>query len=253
MSNPDIDHAKMIDEDEDCKDEMDPTDPTTEENTVVETLSVSQNDNILESLCADIIDFKKHIGSNINKLQYTKCVNISSDDISNDDGIVILKSTEEDKNIIQLYKDMNHYGIFDYGIEYMKLFGENGFVIKYESNENYHWKLYGTKSSMCVTLFIDIDGKQYPVFYEKFTRTRFNKMEWPDDFHLMSVSEYINQLNDDSSFDIEDCCIYYPPLFKKADELTTKKLVIDRLHEILVKTYDVGHCIKVIDAMIKII
>jgi len=216
-----------------------------------ETTNQTQPD--IDSLNVDVIDLKKYISDNADKLQYTKYIDISSDDITNEDGIVILKSIEENKNIIQLYKDMNNYNVFNNEIEYMKLFGENGFMIKYAAIGEYHFKLYGTKSSMCATLFISINDKQYPIYYEKFSKTKFDKLEWPDDFHLMSVEEYTNQLNDDRSFDIEDCCIYYNPLYKKMDELTTKKLVIDKLHEILTKTYDVSHCIKIINAIINII
>jgi len=253
MSTPNIDHVKMIDEDEGI-DEME---ATAEENTVVEEVVVSSQTNhspiTPESLLVDVVDFKKHIGENIENLQYTKCLNITSNDISNEDGIIMLKSVEGDKNIIQLYKNMNNYNIFDGEIDYMKLFGENGFMIKYKSIGDYHWKLYGAKSSMCVALFINIGEKQYPLFVDKFAKTKFDRLEWPDDFTLMTIEEYTSFMNDNSSFNIENCCVFYHPLYKKMDELNTKKLVIDKLHDILVKTYDVAHCIKVINAMIKII
>jgi len=234
--NPDIDHMKMINEDETYSND--------------EQQDASSD---VDSYIANVVDFKKNISDNINNLQFTKCLTITSDDISNEDGIVILKSTEDSKSIIQLYKNMNNYNVFDHEVDYMKLCGENGFMIKYKSIDNYHWKLYGTKSSICVTMFIEVDENQYPIYHRKFTKTKFDKVELPENFYLMSVDEYREKLEDDSNFDIESCCIYYPPLYKKMDELITKKIVMQKLHDILVKTYDIAHCIKIFNAMTYII
>jgi len=200
-----------------------------------------------------LIHMKDYINTNVEKLQYTKYIDISSEELS-DDGIIILKSIGDDKNkIIQLYKNMNDYNVLDKNLEYMKLCGENGFLIKYESENNYHWKLYGTKSNISVVLFLDIGDKQYPLYIEKTTKTKFTDSYVPDEVHIFNTEEYLNRLDDDSNFDIEECCIYYHPFYKKMDELTSKKLVVDKLHDILMKTYDVAHCLKIINAMLNII
>jgi hypothetical protein len=231
---PQIDHNEMI--------KMETVENATENTT-----------DMRHTLVYDLINFKDLLLNNIN-LQYTKVIDTSNiNDFSDEDGIVIFKSLIENNHTIQMYKNMNEYMIFDKSIESMNLFGENGFMIKFQNEDIYHWKAYGTKSTICFALFIEVNDKNYPLYMTKFVRNKVKKIEWNDSFVLLDATSFNAQLYNNDYFDAEDCCVYYSPFYKKMDELTDKQTTINKLHDILDKTYDVAHSMKLINAMINIL
>jgi len=238
--SPDIDHNAMIEEDGDNFSSRE----------VVDTDIISNTFDV-NSLIYESINFETFL-NRTNNLQFTTKIDLTNISDISDNGIVILKSTEENNNNIQIYKHMNDYMVFDKSTDYMKLFGENGFVIKYESDGDYHWKIYGTKSNLCTVLFVDSNDHSYPIWFDKFRRNK--NIEVNLDNLIISDPETIERsIDDDSTFDAEDCCIYYTPFYQKMEMLTSKRIVINTLHDILNKTIDVAHSIKVINAMINLI
>jgi len=193
---------------------------------------------------------KDWISTNHDKLQYVEKIDL--DQIPNlsgiSDNMLFLKSINSDKDIIQLYKNIEDYHIFDIPSTSMSLLGENGFKIIYEPINNYIIKLYGAKTAIYITICIRQQDKIYPIHHMKSSKNKLTDHV----IDCISINDLNILLDNNENFDMENYMIMYPPIYK-TENLNNKRDVLSWLINKSDITNDVPHNVKLDNVMIKIL
>lgn len=219
----------------------------------VETEQIIDTDkSTLTDLIPQFTDFKSLVNSNSDNLRYTKCLPVDSiEGVMLSDGIVFLKPVGEENKIIQLYKNMHKFHVPDLRVEYLKLCGENGYLIKYQNDGDYHWRVYNLKTTAYMVLFCRVDDDHIPIYINRYLRSMKPKFVFSNDYILLNPTMISDKINDNTDFNPEKYCEYYPRLYKRMSELTSKKVTFDIYQGALKKYIDVVHTITIINAMLK--
>jgi len=223
---------------------------TTSENVSVEETDTNEVEEIMfENIALTTTDLISWLNSNENNLQFCKKIDITGINDLNE-NILLLKNINCDKEFIQMYKNADTYKVLDFPCHHMKLFGENGFHILYNVNEQYKIKFYGTKTTVYATICLQHDEKLFPIYHYKSNKS---KLENYDVANLVTIEHFNNLVNNNTNFNFEDCILLYPPIHKTDNEMTTKLEVLEWLHEKSLNVFDVPHAVKIDIAMWRIL
>jgi len=192
-----------------------------------------------------IISFNTWVNNNSPNLQSVAKVDLVN--LTNANNTTLLKSIDCELEIIQLYKNTDDYYVYSAPCSYMKLFGENGFLIQYEPINNYVIKLYGTRTNVYSTICYNYNNILFPIKFSKFIR---NNIEPLTETFAVNADDIEFRINDISNFDIEACYILHKTLVPVSKKNLTKPAMINYLINKNNKVFDVSHNIKIDNAII---